>query len=773
MSKKAFTGKYTLTELKEYSDSSLLLLLKEEWGYLSDEKFEVIGQLTAISGPKSDFFVLENIKNIHTGESLAYPLDYSDVRQTVFVGSASGLRSGQWVIALVELSPKLERKKHNNPFGLKATEGGLRILELIPKSLRPDIHRTEDGPALESWLLDICYQKHQERIVKDIIKEGDALRTKMLTEHQQHQAELSAESESLKSKLEQQQEKLTAEAESLQSEIEQQQEKLTAEAESLQSEIEQQQAYINETKEKDKKLSEDITKKRNKLKEIKNQMDETHTMHTHAIAEFQSQKKIMVNQLDTLNNFIKQKAQMLRDLDLIEQQDIDNMLGKQVVDLKREGHDFAEIFNANPAKAISYIQAFMWQQGIVYQRKVLEDFFALLTTHDLIVLAGDSGSGKTNLIKSFARAVGGKHVIIPVKPNWTSAEDLLGYYNPLEQKYLATQFLDALFEAARHPETPYFICLDEMNLARVEYYFADFLSLMEERGEAPEITLYSDTEATHLVSEARNFLALVDEAKDKLDRADLVSFLDILRDESLNSKLHELCGFREGDSLLKYHGQLRKLMSSYLATPSKIRLPANVRIIGAINVDETTHYLSPKILDRAHIMRFSSPLLSNWGQIEAEIEEFNLDMDLPISLPASAMGIRTQYPVFDRNDKLVQTLTHLTREFLVPLGIEFGMRTIRQARGYESAMQPFTESDALILNNIVLHKVLPKLMFDGEKAIEAEITRKDKLLRMRDYLAEALNTLGGLDGSDSCIAELDQVISNAESNDWLVNYWSR
>ena len=730
---KTIPRNYTPTELEGHADSELLLLLKEEWGYRNDEKFEVIGQLSAIKGARNNFFVLENIRNLNTGETLIYPLERPGLRQTIFVGPPNGLRNGQWARVAVELSPKEERERHHNPFGLNVITGSAHLLQSIPKDYKPDIFQTDDGPALDSWLLDVCLQKHQEQITE----EGNALRSKMLSEHQQQQGELLAKAESLK------------------------------------SEVEQQLAGISEAEKKDKSLTENINTKRKKLKEIKSQMDETHTRHSRAMTEFQLHKQIMENQLDTLKNFIEQKAQMLRGLDLIEQQDIDNLLGKPVSNMKPGGHDFAKVFNTNPAKAISYIQAFMWQQGIVYQRQVLEDFFALLTTHDLIVLAGDSGSGKTNLIKSFARAVGGRHIIIPVKPNWTSAEDLLGYYNPLEQKYLATEFVNALFDAARHPETPYFICLDEMNLARVEYYFADFLSLMEERNEAPEITLYSDTEATHLVSEARNFLALVDEAKNKLDKTNLMSFLDILRDESLNNKLHELCGFREGESLLKYHGRLRKLMSSYLATPSKIHLPANVRIIGAINVDETTHYLSPKILDRAHIMRFSSPLLSDWDQIEAEIEQFDLDMDLPVSLSASAMGIRKQYPVFDRGDQLVQTLVYLAREFLVPLGIEFGLRTIRQAQGYKSAIKPFTDSGAVILNNIVLHKVLPKLMFDGEKAISAGVSRKDKLLKMRDYLAETLTALGGLNSNDTCITELDLVIRNAESNDWLVNYWSR
>jgi hypothetical protein len=332
--------------------------------------------------------------------------------------------------------------------------------------------------------------------------------------------------------------------------------------------------------------------------------------------------------------------------------------------------------------------------------------------------------------------------------------------------------LDALFEAARNPDIPYFICLDEMNLARVEYYFADFLSLLEERGQAPEIYLYSDSEAEHLVSEARNFIALIDEAKAKLDKPNLVSFLDLMRDESLNAKLHELCGFREGDSLLKYHAQLRKLMSSYLNTPSSIKLPPNVRIIGAINVDDTTHYLSPKILDRAHILRFTSPLLTDWSVAEAEIEEFDLDLNLPVLFDAEVLGAREHYPRFDRNDPLVQTLIHIVREFLEPLGIEFGLRTVRQARQYSAALQAFDADDDLILNNIVLHKILPKLLFDGEKLVDGDIARKDVLVAMRDYFNQRLSALDK-DATDSCIEEFDRVIRNAKANDWVVNYWSR
>ncbi|PSF05994.1 restriction endonuclease [Marinobacter fuscus] len=709
------------SDLEGLTEAELVSLLKSQWGYAKEQPFDAIGRLKGITtNSGATFFILEELHSIHDGAALLYPLNEPDVRHTVFVGAINKTQlsveptDGLWVKARMELSPKQERTKHKNPFALKVVNGGLERLEAIPEeAANTDI--VIDGESyIESWVLEFYRQKHQEQINK----EGEQLRV----------------------------------------ELQQQRANEEQRVEALQSAVE--------------KLDNQVKSQTDALHKTAEELATTRDLRDKTEIELGQRKKNMEYQLSRLNSFIEQKAKMLLELDLISEDDADNLLGQPGTESKRKGHDFSGVFASDLGQAISYVQAFMQHRGIIYRRKVLEDFFALLTTNDLIILAGDSGAGKTNLVKSFAEAIGGKSIIVPVKPNWTSAEDLLGYYNPLEQKYLSTPFLDALFEAARNPDVPYLICLDEMNLARVEYYFADFLSLLEERGQVPEIYLYSDSEAEHLLSETRNFIALIDEAKIKVDKPNLVSFLDLLRDESLNMKLHELCGFREGDSLLKYHAQLRKLMSSYLNTPSSIKLPPNVRIIGAINVDETTHYLSPKILDRAHILRFTSPLLTDWSVAEDEVEEFDLDMNLPVLFDAEVLGAREHYPEFDRNDPLVQTLIYVVREFLEPLGIEFGLRTVRQARQYSAALQPFDADDDLILNNIVLHKILPKLMFDGEKQVDGDLARKDILVAMRDYLDQQLTALDK-DGTDSCIEEFDRVIRNAKANDWVVNYWSR
>src|SRR3546814_13065801 len=125
-------------------------------------------------------------------------------------------------------------------------------------------------------------------------------------------------------------------------------------------------------------------------------------------------------------------------------------------------------------------------------------FLALLRTRDLVVLAGDSGSGKTSLVRAAAKAIGGTCTIIPVKPNWTGPEDLLGYFNPIERSYQATPFLLALQAASRDPHVPHFICLHDLKLARWEPSYDAFPALLENRLRAHGIPTSPPTEARNV-----------------------------------------------------------------------------------------------------------------------------------------------------------------------------------------------------------------------------------------------------------------------------------
>jgi MoxR-like ATPase len=126
--------------------------------------------------------------------------------------------------------------------------------------------------------------------------------------------------------------------------------------------------------------------------------------------------------------------------------------------------------------------------GAVFSPDLLRRYHLSLKTRRFVILSGTSGSGKTLLTRVYADAVNAHYCLVPVAPNWTTNEDLLGYFNPLSKRYFDTDFSLFLRRAARayksavdaneDPE-PFHLVLDEMNLARVEYYFAKFLSWME------------------------------------------------------------------------------------------------------------------------------------------------------------------------------------------------------------------------------------------------------------------------------------------------------
>lgn len=736
---------YSKSDLENDSEEELLAKLKDAWDYDPSESLEVYGTLREIV-PLSgfSFYVLDSIKHIRSNEILNFPLSYEPSVQSVFVGDPSKFnlkdyKSGDIARARVTFSPPEEREKHNNPFDLMTTAlDGLISIEQEDEVFdfsKSTLHfsKVNDDAYLEEYL----YNLHLKKALKEIDRSVNVKKVEIEKQLEQRKLEINENIEEL------------TKEEGL----------LKTNNDYTKSEI------SNLESQRDKAVSE--------LSEIRESVSNAQSTLEKSKTEYFKFIENLEQNMASLNETIEQKSEALLQLGLIEQEDINNLLLRYDSSEVRDGHSFEEMFNSNYANAIEYIQAYLWNKGIVYKQSILKDYLALLMSNDLIVLAGDSGSGKTNLVKSFAKAVGGEAIIIPVKPNWTSAEDLLGYYNPLESSYLSTKFLDALIEAQKNPHIPYFICLDEMNLARVEYYFADFLSLLEERDEQPVIQLFSSTEGDVLASELSNFVSLVNDTSIKVKKDEITSFIDVLTDEDFNSKLHEVCGFKDGESLLKYHSSLKKMINSFLNTPSSISLPKNVRIIGAINVDETTHYLSPKILDRAHVMKFSSPLLQDWDAIESEVMEFDIDISKPVIFDISNLGERKPYPEFDRKSELVQTLISLVRDYLNPLGIEFGLRTIRQALNYSEALKLFELSDQVILNNIILHKILPKMLFDGEKNVNDTLTRKDILNQFLDEVRRQLNNLPETDISTNSVLEFEKIIEDAKSNDWVVNYWAR
>lgn len=183
--------------------------------------------------------------------------------------------------------------------------------------------------------------------------------------------------------------------------------------------------------------------------------------------------------------------------------------------------------------------------GMRLPDEVVRRYHSALRSRGFVILTGISGTGKTWLAETYARVTGAQHLVVPVAPNWTSNEDLLGYLNPLDDIFHATAFTEFLERAAReHREAreegrapaDYHLVLDEMNLARVEYYFAKFLSTMEIRS-----------------------------------RSD------------------------SGEAVLD------------LAPGRTVLLPPNLKVVGTVNIDETTHGFADKVYDRAQLVELGSP----------------------------------------------------------------------------------------------------------------------------------------------------------------------
>ena len=733
---------YTKEELKRLSEDEILVLLAESWG-IQDGKIEIWAELPPL-GESTYGFILEP-HSVLTGERLYYPLKGLDRGNCkIFVSPKDAVRLGDkrkrcYVRCEVELSPESERIKHDNPFELTLKKGSGENLLYLPKDIPHEILINPNLNAERSQFISkAIYDFYHEKAMGDIDKEV-----------KQKQGEIETQISARETEFQQLNEKGLAELEL----TKEQRDKVK----NLLDELNAQKVKLELVNEK---LSQDKQLRLNEIKSLTRRFDQIE-------AE-------MNNKIQRLKSYVADKAHFLKTFEFVDEDDIDLFLNQSKSLIERvNGLSFNKNLNGNFQNAVSYIHAHLVDMEYMYPRHIIENYLTLLRTKDLIILAGDSGSGKTNLVKSFAKAVGGKSIIVPVKPNWTSSEDLLGYYNPLEKKYLATPFLEALIEAQQNPEIPYFICLDEMNLARVEYYFADFLSLLETRDDEPEISLYAESESAHVLSELKAVVDVIQSTKDKYSEHGIVNFIELLKDEQLNSQLRLAFGFSDKDSLIKYHSEIRRMLSAVMTMPSSIKMPANVHIIGAINIDETTHYLSPKILDRAHIMRFESPLLSNWNEILEEVEDYGFDdVSKPLIFDIQSLGYRANYPKFDPKDPFCDLFISLNKEFFHKLGIEFGMRTIRQGLNYLNLLKDVNDDDEIAVNNFLLHKVLPKFTFDGNKQIGAQ-TKLELVERVFvERLKQLLPNHETYNDIFSSVHTLENVVSDAKANDGIVNFWS-
>ena len=145
-------------------------------------------------------------------------------------------------------------------------------------------------------------------------------------------------------------------------------------------------------------------------------------------------------------------------------------------------------------EVIEYVKSYIVANGFTYNEGMIENFYLSLKSKPFTILAGTSGTGKTKLVKLFAEAIGaneanGRYKMVSVRPDWSDGSDLFGHTD-LNGNFVEGPVCSAFDAAMNEPDKPVFLCLDEMNLARVEYYLSDYLSVIEsrERGDDGKIT---------------------------------------------------------------------------------------------------------------------------------------------------------------------------------------------------------------------------------------------------------------------------------------------
>ena len=754
-----------IKEALERSSSDLLNELRCAWDLPAGKPIRAIGRvrIQPLSDGREVWFLAE-LEHPDNGVGLIYPslgkhfggeakpasAFIPEGHSRSIISHDWAISGEQWAIAELELSSSQQRQKWQNPWRLDVRSGTLRPLSEIPIEWQVMV----TGPQSARRISTLARNEVEDYLRKMVLDEDAELAIRM------------EENDKALGNLAVTRRQAEKDAAAAHAEIE---------ATRLHAERDATAAHAE--------LEAEIVLHRQRSKEAERSANQLHAQFGAEQERFlvyqqtvEQEKQIMDIAYRRLEDLLSEKGNRLVALGLVDAEDVAALLPDLGnIEDTRDGVSFAEALPGGFTELAPLLQARMAEQDLLYSQAQIRDFLALLRTRDLIVLAGDSGSGKTSLVRAAAQAIGGNCTIIPVKPNWTGPEDLLGYFNPIERSYQATPFLLALQSAASNPQVPHFICLDEMNLARVEHYFADFLSLLESRSKSPEIALYTADEERHVVVEQGIFLDLEAEARRRSGLGDDATLEELLLDDRANSELHRLGGFSDNESVLLHHSRLRRSLAAQMRMPISMTLPENAWIFGAVNMDETTHQLSPKVLDRVHVVRFRNPMLSDWDAIEAEVKEAK--QTLPAELPALHLssgdfGSRGDYPAFDRHDADVVFLSRLSRVYLDPLGIEFGLRAIRQSQGYIIAAKATGISPDEALDNVIKHKVLPKIAFDTARPAGNGRSRRELLTEFRTELVQRFE-VASLDAETSCIGELARMIRLAEGNNGIVNYWLR
>ena len=342
-------------------------------------------------------------------------------------------------------------------------------------------------------------------------------------------------------------------------------------------------------------------------------------------------------------------------------------------------------------------------------------YITAIKSKPFLLLAGISGTGKSRIVRELARACWDvdspeytahkpkNYEMVQVKPNWHDSSELIGYVSRINgEQYVVGPFLRFMVKAILDPNTPYFLCLDEMNLAPVEQYFAEFLSVIESRKQengkvvTDPIVDYEPTEA---------YKSLIDQLFDD----------DEIRAEYLKEK-----------------------------GGKRLSIPQNLIVVGTVNMDETTFSFSRKVLDRAMTIEMNEvDLASGLTQKHETIGTLNFD-DL---VGTNVEGV----DVYSDNQKVCDlAINYLQKinEVLEGTPFKVAYRTRNEFLLYVVNNLPYRKDEdgnelseeevvARALDEITSMKVLSRIEGDDQKVKEELLARLEQVVT--DMLPETLH----------------------------------
>ena len=381
-----------------------------------------------------------------------------------------------------------------------------------------------------------------------------------------------------------------------------------------------------------------------------------------------------------------------------------------------------------------YIHSTSKRSNILLTKSSHFSYLAALRTKPFLLLAGISGTGKSRIVRELAfkscppelqdedATTPGNYLMVEVKPNWHDSTEILGYYSNIAGQYQYTKFVKFLVKAMMFPNVPFFVCLDEMNLAPVEQYFAEFLSVLETRKKGEN----GITTGVLVGPEA---------------------FASIRNAEAGNGYVAKyLCP--ELNINIPYHIYKNPSLAKVGLT-----LPDNVFIIGTVNMDDTTHQFSRKVIDRAMTIEMNGEDLNQMFGGSCALQYLPEDQIMPLS------EFQPKYvnadEVMEEHPEAAETLqTELVAKLetinacLKNTPFQVSYRVLNEMCIYAGVMlddgKEVNEAIAAAVDLITLMKILPRIegdedMFVADNENKLELQQKDnenKLMQLQKCFAE-------------------------------------